>query len=500
MARKIILENIKSIKHLEFVLPESHGVYILVGPNGVGKTTLLTCLDRIGNSLAFAHGFTNSQYNDQIDQYKNTAITYEIENPKLRFTFHKGNKRWTATPRVDSSELTKFGYSGTVFIQANSKRIDVTKEDIKRGEFVNVSNTIKDELNDLFETDKYDKLKRLKNTRGRGKNAQYFYVIKDGNYYFSEKRFSTGELALLRLAETISNVEDNALILIDEAEMALHPRIQQNLIKYLKRKSDEKNLTVIISTHSVTMIKATDKNHILLLDEDELNTGSGLYSIINPCYPAKAIGCVDYIQNAKQDAIVFVEDEMAMLLFKKMLGKCTKEEKYSTITVSVVPVGGYENTAKLAINTKERLFAGAKVFAIWDEDVFSVTIPNDKNQRIKRLYDEHKDMIFNLGCTPELWMIEAIESGNNKIKNEIRNLFRCETKTIISKEEYKKCQGENPRKVAKLKLDVVMNSIESASEFSPDVIIDKLVDIILDCTYTDSNIKEIILPILGRIR
>ena len=52
-----------------------------------------------------------------------------------------------------------------------------TNEDIKNGKFIPASNIIKDELNELFETDKYSSLKILKNSNGRGKSARYFYVI-----------------------------------------------------------------------------------------------------------------------------------------------------------------------------------------------------------------------------------------------------------------------------------------------------------------------------------
>ena len=44
--KKITIERMKNINNLEFTLPESKGVYLIVGPNGGGKTTLLVCIDR----------------------------------------------------------------------------------------------------------------------------------------------------------------------------------------------------------------------------------------------------------------------------------------------------------------------------------------------------------------------------------------------------------------------------------------------------------------------
>lgn len=35
--KKITIKKTKNIKNLEFVFPQSKGVYLIVGPNGVGK-------------------------------------------------------------------------------------------------------------------------------------------------------------------------------------------------------------------------------------------------------------------------------------------------------------------------------------------------------------------------------------------------------------------------------------------------------------------------------
>ena len=67
--RKITIDNTKNIHHLEFVLPERSGVYLLVGANGTGKTTLLVCLDRICNPYGFARGFSASKSFGEVDQY-----------------------------------------------------------------------------------------------------------------------------------------------------------------------------------------------------------------------------------------------------------------------------------------------------------------------------------------------------------------------------------------------------------------------------------------------
>lgn len=247
--KEIIIENTRGIKKLRFRLPEHSGVYLIVGTNGAGKTTLLTCLDRICNSMAFAQGFDTSRLTREIDQYRNSSITYTVDNTSIRF--RKCTARWVSTPKAGSRDLLQqFGFSSSLFIHADSKRIAINQAAIRDGDFVQASRPIKDTLNRLFETEKYTRLERLRNRNGRGRQATYFYIMRDedGSIY-SEKRFSTGELALLHLADSLQNIENGSMVLLDEAEMALHPRIQVNLVHYLKQTASEKNLLYVLYVH-----------------------------------------------------------------------------------------------------------------------------------------------------------------------------------------------------------------------------------------------------------
>ena len=276
--RKITIDNTKNIHHLEFVLPERSGVYLLVGANGTGKTTLLVCLDRICNPYGFARGFSASKSFGEVDQYEHAKIQYDVDNPQTSLLFRKKTARWAVSPKGKSELLRNFGFSNSIFIKADSNRIDIAKDEIRAGDYVAADVNIKQDLNRIFETNKFNNLRRLRNANGRGRHATFFYVIREnGGKYYSEKRFSTGELAVLRLVEKLVSVENNAMVLLDEAEMALHPRIQKNLLDYLKNIAEQKNLTVFISTHSITMIKATDKHHIMLLNDK--GRGSFLYNL-----------------------------------------------------------------------------------------------------------------------------------------------------------------------------------------------------------------------------
>lgn len=70
MKKEIIIENLKGIKNLKFPIPEKKGLYLLVGPNEIGKSTLLLCMHRICNNLAFATGFKDTSTWNEADQYQ----------------------------------------------------------------------------------------------------------------------------------------------------------------------------------------------------------------------------------------------------------------------------------------------------------------------------------------------------------------------------------------------------------------------------------------------
>ena len=489
--KKIVIENTKGIRRLEFVFPETPGVYLLAGANGAGKTTLLICMERICNSLAFARGFSSSRSWNAVDQFENASILYET--PNTRVLFRKKTAKWAPTPRTGSSALLQsFGYSDVIFVRADSKRIDISQDDLRAGNFVAADAEIKSTLNSLLETQKYSRLMRLRNANGRGRQASYYYTIKEANgKYYSEKRFSTGELALLRLVEQLKNVHDNSLVLLDEAEMALHPRIQVNLIKHLIEKAQEKNITIFVSTHSPAIIKSMDKNHIIMLND----CGNGNIEVISPCYPAKAIGCVDFESSNIFDYVFFVEDDMARTILKHLLNRYISiVPTHETALTSIIPVGGFEQTAAMAIQTNHQLFSQSEVYAIVDEDAFEDL---DSKPKFRELYEHHRDMIHGFRFTPKVWLVEKLEHPSESLKRSIQERFHAEIIQILQSDEYQGCGPAAPRKLAKKQWGVIVEKLCATSGDQNVLVIDNLINIVVH-DINDSDVRAVLGPILRR--
>ena len=487
--KSITIENTKGIKSLKFKVPNNNAVYLIVGSNGAGKTTLLVCLDRICNPYAFARGFSCPKSISGYDEYSNSQIKFE--NESMCVVFRKKKSKWAATPRKDNAQLLKqFGFASSVFIKADSRRIDATQEEIKKGSIQSASANIKQSMNEIFETDRFQQLRVLKVSNGRGKTPSLFNIIKDGTYFYTEKRFSTGELAILHLLQSIEKTTKGSLVLLDEAEIALHPRVQIKLLNYLQKISKEKNLMVLISTHSPTLIKAIDPKNILMLDPDS----DGNISVVTPCYPTRALGRVDYEESAGFDYVFFVEDDMARIFLKKLVNKYIKIVlKHSTSSASFVPVGGFYETARMAVQTKDQLLNKSKVYAFVDADAFDDL---DEKPLFKELYKTNSAVIKDLTITPEIKFIDVLTANDSKIKEIFKAEFHCEPATIKNSEEYKKCNSPKIRKAAKDRFDVFVNYCCRTSGDNEQIITDKLIDIVVN-TYNDGEVQHILGPIFN---
>ena len=290
--------------------------------------------------------------------------------------------------------------------------------------------------------------------------------------------------------EQLKDVEEDALVLLDEAELALHPRVQTNLIKYLCDKARDKNITIFVSTHSPAMIKAVAKENIIKLDDQ----GNGTIQAVTPCYPASAIGCVDFESSTIFDYIFFVEDDTARTILKAFLNRYIAfEPNHATALTSIIPVGGFFQTADMAVKTRQQVFSQSKVYALLDQDAFEDI---EGKPQFNTLYTAHRDVIRSLTFTPEIWIIEKLVTAGNDLKRDIRTRFHAELDSILSGASYRTCSSANPRKLAKKRLNVVIDAFCAFSGDNSTYVETSLIDLILKHT-PDSEIRQVLGPVFS---
>lgn len=509
---KIKLENIKGIKTLEFTFPDKKGAYVLTGSNGSGKTSLLIALYRLGYCNAFAEYKANYKKlgNRQIDSFNDARISYIVDGDIVNYK--KTNQRWVPYPRSKASILTKFPYKNTTFISTTGPRFYSQEQFGEKGiKLHEVSDEISNPMNEILSTSKYTNLKSVTVKKARGRQKQLhrnniLYVIEEPNgVLYSEQNFSLGERLLLNTLDYIHNIPPKTLLLIDEVELALHPIAQIKFFDYLQRKALEKDLVVIISTHSSSLIKHCKDRYYL----QNLN---GTVSVLDNCYPSYILRDMASVEECVADTILLVEDNMAYnYLFPVVNNLITEQGLY--MSCKIVPIGGFKQVLDV-INDCTWIKINKKyVHAFLDEDVKDTydSLSKKKNKTkgekaILKLFDDNKNNVHYLSITPELGVWEWISTNPLKLKDYIDGKHSIQAFDIshqielVNKEEEPN-KNYNLRDWAKRCFKNIaykineMNPRITEDEFCRDMIDCYVQNEILENIENKNKIKSILMPI-----
>jgi putative ATP-dependent endonuclease of OLD family len=230
---------------------------------------------------------------------------------------------------------------------------------------------------------------------------------------------SSGERELLTYLFAIHalNVR-NALIIVDEPELHLHPRWQMALFSLFEKLSKTTGNQFVLATHSPTFISPasiqyvsrvysdSQKSNIIRLNSTELPNAKHLFNIINS-------------QNNERvfftDKVLLVEGLHDRIVFEKMLEVAAhKAGKKGVLSLEVVSVGG-----KGLFAAYQQLLDACKVDWIVISDLDYVEQIGTRD--IKELFSTDlveikKDVIDNVksidGDTLYLRIDEAMKNGN----------------------------------------------------------------------------------------
>ena len=169
----------------------------------------------------------------------------------------------------------------------------------------------------------------------------------------------------------------------------------------------------------------------------------------------------------------------------------TIEPNHATAMCNIIPVGGFAQTAEMAVNTRRRIFAQSKVYAIVDQDAFDDL---DSKPKFKSLLVEYPQIIKGFGFTPENWIIEQLEESSVSLQEKVRDEFRIEIPTILSDDDYLSCNSQKPRKLAKDKFKVAIDILSESSGNNKEVTTDIFIKLIVSCILA-GKIKQVLNPI-----
>jgi len=479
----IIIENLKGIAHLDFEIPNP-GVYVITAANGSGKTTLMHCIERLSNKRVFRDNFTqHGSWN--VDSFEESRITYRSNTEReVTYTYRDGSDSWRPTTQ-NSGALEDFDFSQIVAIPTLGMRVYIQNKTILGGKVRAAQSELRIAMARVLENDKFlDLLKmNLGDTRGRGgknrRNNTAFLLPKrkDSRFgkpiqtYYSESSFSLGEIFALNLLFELEAIAENSLLVIDELEVALHPKVQVNILRYLEERAEEKNLTVIISTHSSSLIKCARK--LIYLQ----NEGLGNINVLYDCYPAVALQEVCVEEDLQPDFVFLVEDSSAEIFLREKIRYYFSQVDHRVQPVSkILPVGGYAEVLRF-LRRSDGYLLQRRIgkYAFLDHDVLNAreALRHKGGDRspaendLLDLFNSQNEKIRFLTITPELglwnWILEHRNECQQLLNQRmpdaqinIRNLIDECARAIPN-------QAQNERVAAKNNIHWLLKQIERVS-------------------------------------
>ena len=507
------LQNIKGIKEMTFPFPERKGVYLLTGANGCGKTSLLIALCRLGDKNAFTHYRVNSSSGSgpKFDAYEKASVTYSDGNESV--TYNRKGIRWTPSPKSKSCLINKFPFVNTLFISTTGMRFftqSILK--LKRPSFTVVDNDIIKPLNDILGTHKFDNLQFLtvKGKKGRQRqlhrNNKLYVIRKAGGDFYTELNFSLGERLLLNTLDELENISPRTLLLIDEVELALHPVAQIRFYDYLVEQANQKNLAVVISTHSSSLIKHA--KHRMYMEMEE---ATGKVNVIEDCYPAFILRSVASVEENNPDFIFFVEDVMAKRYLDTVLRRFLSDLKRA-MDIKVLCGGTYEQVVSLVQNFPSLNYEKSRIQAFLDKDVEeSYNFLRDKGnnrtdaeQNRFKLFEDNRENISYLSITPELGVWEWIVQHPAEFRIHLDSRYGLQTFDVASliaqtsTDEMANRAG-NLRHWAK---GCFKNIAEKIHYANPQIVekdvANDMISCFVDNNYSFENLKAVLLPLINR--
>ncbi|MBS7008784.1 ATP-dependent nuclease [Anaerostipes sp.] len=415
---EIEINKIKNIKKGKLSIPLRRGIYGIIGNNGTGKSTIMTCLAQV----VFSHSLDALRDEDIVEE----SYVWLSDGEKTA-KWHRQNDAWKSIEPPRKRVHYNGMYEGSLFYGTrfnDSKIVDdlLYMEKIDSRDIIEADDYIKDNLSYILHGNYnfYRTLKRIRNKRIAAilelENTPYFQEFR--GKLVSQYRMSSGECLLISLLHFIYNAivrrslpQDQPIImLIDEIELALHPIAVVRLLELLSELiKQHHNLVVILSSHSPEVIRIIQPNNLFQIELSKQE--EGLIEVNTPCYPSYAIR--DVYMHDGFDFVILVEDYLA----KKIVQAIIDEKDISrSKLINILPVGGWSNV----LNLQHELYihstfgAGTKIFSILDGDI---------KESVGQQYKDYPKLFIPIGSIEKFLKEVLVTNVNAQIKKEINDKF-----------------------------------------------------------------------------
>lgn len=357
--------HIKNIK-LNFI----HPITVIAGSNKSGKTTILLsiacshynfmrrnvvsgniCRNTWGKVLRFVSGDKQEEdWTYYVDYREGSKITEHKMGQRK-----ESSKKWSGvakkegqigTPQGEKVKGGRHAYLIDMDRIIPARHLSDTEYKKVKGKTLEDTNELVDEyFSYIFETE-YAVTKI-----GTSADKDIYAFATENNY--SSYNSASGEDAITRIIRDIVSAPNNSLILIEEIEIGLHPKIQRRLMDVLFCESSKKSKQFVITTHSATILSSVKPESRIFIDS--VNGGQRVI-------PQISINAALTKMDAESYPLVdiYVEDEVSQKMVQLAIKELNKIKSGFSKLVKVIIIGSAQQTFDF-FTIRKRIYEEEKI-------------------------------------------------------------------------------------------------------------------------------------------
>lgn len=372
---KIEIHQLKGLKELEIDFSERPLVGIL-GPNGVGKSTILHALACVNNPVTNPFSSVNHRLSEFFTPTTHsiwTGSSFDVIQsfregasitPNHRTRFRKKSNRWS--PRYSTRIERYVSYIGIrtcvprIEVETKQARIKFSTTPLTDA----ISNKVRQYAGEVMNRN-YNSYNKLNSSDGR----QYIGVS-TSDVTYSSLSMGAGEQRIFYILGELLKSPNYGLILIDEIDLLLHQDALFRLLNRINQIAEEKHLQVIFTTHALSLLSL---DYIAFRHIYQTPTKTLCFNQTKPDALQRLTG----LQIRPLE--IFVEDDLARMLIKKI---CSEESmsKYVSIKEFGAAINCFTAVCGAILNNIDNL---DNMLFILDGDEYKNT--DEKRDKIKKI-------------------------------------------------------------------------------------------------------------------
>ena len=343
--KNIEFERFRHIPHLN--LDFQHPISVISGTNRSGKTTVLMAL-ACSHEKFMRRNPTNGnlERNTWSSLMKFTNHDKQCEDWTYHITYRKGDKlerakrgqRKTQTGKWNGigKKESQFSFRDVIFIDLDrilparfftAKVFNVAK----RSNIDNLSPQMKSKLESYLS----HILEQQFNITAVAKVNDKDVFNYTNSFEYSSFNTATGEDVLTRILIDIIEAKEKSLILIDEIEMGLHPKVQRRLMDVIRDISRNDKKQFIITSHSSTILDTVSPESRIFIEKSHTSE----YKSINNISVSAALTKMD----AKSFPLIdlYCEDKLAKKIILEGIKYCASINSIQKLDelINIIPLG-----------------------------------------------------------------------------------------------------------------------------------------------------------------